>query len=148
MVQYAAQGYDVGAFGFLVKPVTYESIALKLIKAIERLRSDTSKAIAIGSKTTFRKVRIADIFYVEIRGHTLVWHTADGIFTNTGSLRRVCEQLGENFAFCNQCYLVNLAHCDELKRTEVTVGGEKLQISRYKKAEFLRQLNKYLNDMS
>ena len=55
------------------------------------------------------------------------------------------KQLGDSFAFCNQCYLVNLRYCDELNGMEVSVGGEKLQISRYKKAEFLSRLNKYLN---
>ncbi len=147
MAQYAAQGYDVDAFGFLIKPVTYESIALKMAKAMERLESETSGSVVIGSKTTFRKVRISDIKYVEIRGHTLVWHTTGGNFTNTGTLKQVQKQLGTNFALCNQCYLVNLARCDRLDKTEVVVSGETLQISRYKKAEFLRQLNRYLNNM-
>ena len=46
MAQYAAQGYDVDAFGFLIKPVTYESIALKMAKAMERLESETGKRVS------------------------------------------------------------------------------------------------------
>lgn len=145
MAQFAVRGYDVDAFGFLVKPVTYESIALKMVKLVARLKKMTSDTIVIGSKTKFHKVNTSDIKYVEIRGHTLLWHTVEGIYSNTGSLVHLQKQLGDSFAFCNQCYLVNLRYCDELNGMEVSVGGEKLQISRYKKAEFLSRLNKYLN---
>lgn len=145
MAQFAARGYDVDAVGFLIKPVTYESIALKLVKAVTRLKQNASNTIVIGSKTKFYKIKTSEIKYIEINGHLLTWHTLNGVYSSTGSLVRVQKQLGESFVFCNQCYLVNLRYCESLNGMEVCVGGEKLQISRYKKAEFLNRLNKYIN---
>lgn len=145
MAQFAARGYDVEASGFLIKPVTYESIALKLVKAVALLKQKVSGTIVIGSKTKFFKVNTAEIKYIEIRGHTLTWHTLSGEYVSTGSLVHLESQLGSSFAFCNQCYLVNMRYCDALDGNEVSVCGEKLQISRYKKAEFLNKLNKYVN---
>lgn len=145
MSQFAVRGYDVEAFGYLIKPVTYQSIALKLVKAVARLSQLNSGTIIINSKTKFLKVNTSNIKYVEVRGHSLTWHTIDGVYTSTGSLVHLRKQLGEGFAFCNQCYLVNLRYCEELNGMEIRVGGEVLQVSRYKKAEFLSSLNKYFN---
>lgn len=130
MAQFAVRGYDVDAFGFLIKPVTYESMALKLLKAVERLKRSESDTVVIGSKTGFRKVKISDVKYVEIRGHTLIWHTVDGDYKSTGTLTKVQQQLDGTFAFCNQCYLINLRYCDALDGAEVCVGGESFDLPR------------------
>lgn len=147
MAQYAAKGYDVDALGYIVKPVTYESLVLKLQKVVQRLKQRNTSSIVIGNKNRYHKINVADIKYVEITGHSLTWHTIKGVYTSTGSLKNVWEQLGTEFAMCNQCYLVNLKYCEELNGMEVSVGGETLLISRYKRAEFLRCLNKYLNGL-
>ena len=147
MAQFAANGYDVDALGYIVKPVTYEGIVLKLQKAVQRLKQRNTSSIVVGNKNRCHKINVADIKYIEITGHSLTWHTINGIYTSTGSLKNIWGQLGDEFAMCNQCYLVNLKYCEELNGMEVNVGGEKLLISRYKRAEFLRCLNRYLNGL-
>lgn len=52
---------------------------------------------------------------------------------------------GENFFRCSNCFLVNLRHVTGIDGNEVTVGKDKIQISRRRKKEFLLALNAYMN---
>ena len=77
--------------------------------------------------------------------HYLTYHTANGDYTVLGSISAAANALKDApFVFCNRCFLVNLNHVSQVRRTEVTVGGVSLQISRQKSAGFLKALNDWL----
>ncbi len=145
MAQCAVSGYDVGAFSFIVKPVSRQNFVMKFERAIERLKNRTDATVCIHGKTGAKRINTADLKYVEIQGHNIVWHLTDRELRSTGTLKSVKAQLGNTFVSCNQCYLVNLRYCREVDGDSVDVGGEKLHISRPKRAEFVRALNLYIN---
>ena len=77
--------------------------------------------------------------------HHTVFHTEDGIYDSTGSLKKLEEQLeGQNFARCNNGYLVNLRFVRAVEGEYVLVGEERLKISRTRRKVFLQQLSEYL----
>lgn len=146
MAQYAVGGYEVDAMSFIVKPVTYSNFAMKLSRVMDKVNTDKKPFVLIKGKNNFKRVGVDEIRYVEVANHSLVWHTKSGKEQSTGSLKRVKEELGDSFAFCNQCYLVNLRFCEEVSGYTVTVDGEVLQISRPKRASFIKALNIFLNE--
>ena len=146
MAQFAVGGYEVGAFDFIVKPVSYANFALKFSRALGRLESVNDTQIWINGKSGSRRVLSSRLKYVEVCKHVITWHTADGDITSSGTMKTVQEMLkGAPFALCNQCYLVNLRHVTEVVGFKAVVGGEELQVSHPKKKEFIRALNLYLN---
>ena len=145
MAQYAVSGYEVDALSFIVKPVSYTNFALKLSRAIGRIKSERAPFVVIKGKNNIKRICADDVRYVEVANHSLVWHTQDGLEQSTGSLKSVAEQLGPSFAFCNQCYLVNLRCCTEVNGYTLRLGSDLLQISRPKRAAFIKALNLYLN---
>ena len=56
LAQYAIKGYEVNAFDFIVKPISYYNFALKLTRAIDNLSKDDAKIIVINSKTSIKKI--------------------------------------------------------------------------------------------
>lgn len=146
MAQYAVGGYEVDAMSFIVKPVTYSNFAMKLSRVMDKVNTDKKPFVLIKGKNNFKRVGVDEIRYVEVANHSLVWHTKSGKEQSTGSLKSVKEELGNSFAFCNQCYLVNLRFCEEVSVYTVTVAGEVLQISRPKRASFIKALNMFLNE--
>ena len=50
LAQYAIKGYEVNAFDFIVKPITYYNFALKLTRALDNLSKDDTKIIVINSR--------------------------------------------------------------------------------------------------
>lgn len=145
MSQYAVKGYEVRAFDFIVKPVSYSNFLLKLAGAIDCIKQKIGKDIWISNKEGKMCVRTSRIKYIEIVQHMLIFHTLDGEYKQSGTLSSVQDALvGEPFSLCNRCYLVNLRFVTAVKQFDVFLGDEKLQISRLKRNSFMSDLNNYL----
>lgn len=145
MSQYAVKGYEVRALDFIVKPVTYENFQVKLAGAVSVIRSCVGKDIWISNKDGKICVRSTRIKYIEVIKHMLLYHTLDGDYSQSGVLSNIQRELdGEPFSLCNRCYLVNLRYVTAVKQFDVYLGEQALQISRLKRATFMRDLNNYL----
>ena len=143
MAQYAIRGYEVDALAFFLKSVSYGAFHMKMRKAQRILssRSTQSALLMVEGKTL--KLDAADVHYVEVQDHQLIYHTRNGEYRLFGSLRSVEKQFSQGFARCNQCYLVNLRHVDGVQEDCVQVGGDTLKISRARKKEFMQNLSDY-----
>ncbi len=146
MMQYAVKGYEVNALDFMVKPVKYYDFEMKLIKAINYIDKNYDDKITITMVDAKIKIRISDIYYIEVFNHKLIYHTENGKFETYGQLKKVEGLLaGKNFYRSNDCYLTNLRHVNEVYSDHIVVGKENIQISRRKKKEFMEQLTEYLS---
>ena len=95
-----------------------------------------------------QKIRISDLYYVEVRDHDLIYHTKDGNLMIRGTMREAEENLKEESFFrCNKAYLVNLEYVDGFENGDALVAGERLMVSRARKKEFLDALNNYMNEV-
>ena len=101
--------------------------------------------VKIRVKDGLRVVSSADIRYIEVMGHDLMYHTEDEVITSYGGLKDKEEQLGgQDFARCSASVLVNLRYVDGLYGDEVSIGSERVRIGRSRKKEFMTRLNEYL----
>lgn len=146
LAQYAVKGYEVRAFDFIVKPVSYYNFSLKFMSALENLETNRDIEVWIKNKTVKMKLFAAQITYIDVFQHDLTYHTADGNkYTVSGSITEASNKLqNSSFSFCNRCYLVNLRYVTQVTQTQVMVDGQWLQISRNKRAQFIKDLNDYL----
>ena len=145
MAQYAIRGYEVGAADFIVKPVHYYDFRLKLGRALSRIDMQNRQKISIKIDDSIKCVSAADIMYVEVSKHKLIYHLPDETLESYGTLKQAEEALrGCNFVRCNQCYLVNLSYVNGAKGFTVTVGSDELAISRSNKKSFFQALNRFL----
>lgn len=145
---YAVKGYAVDALDYLVKPVSYYAFSQSLRRALERLCRRNRRYLCINYKNGVRKVDCARIYFIEVNGHNLIYHTMDGDFPALGSMRGVEADLcGLPFFRCNKGYLINLEHVDGMIGADAMIHGIRIQISRSKKQAFLEALNRYINEV-
>ncbi len=145
MAQYAIHGYEVGALDFLLKPVSYEALEMRLQKVWKLAQARQESGILLSLGSGLRKIALSELFYVELVGHDLVYHLKDQSVTLRGSMREAEEQLrGKPFFKCNSCYLVNLDHVRAVSDGVAVVGGDRLQISRARKKAFMEALAAHL----
>ena len=145
LAQFAVGGYEVGAFDFIVKPVSYHNFAMKLKRALNAVNMRRGKEIWVATRQGKRLIDAKKLVYIEVMKHQLTYHTFTENIVGSGTLKSALEALeGLPFALCNRCYLVNLACITEVSGNYVTVGGDKLLISSPKKKEFLKRFNEYL----
>ncbi|MGN0805902.1 MAG: LytR/AlgR family response regulator transcription factor [Candidatus Coproplasma sp.] len=144
--RYAVNGYEVEALDYMVKPVTYNNLSLKLNKAIKKCESRQYKTIVLHGREGVSVVRSIDVYYLEVRGHSLTFHTEKGNVEATGSLSDYEEDLKDyNFSRCNSCYIVNMQAISRIDGTTIWLrNGEQIIISRRKKKEFFSDFTQYI----
>ena len=148
MAQYAIRGYAVDALDYVLKPVSYFAFSERLKRAIERMHRRESKCIMVNIKGGTVRLNIANIFYVDSQGHTLILHTILGNYETTGTMREMEEKLRDlNFCRGNKGYLINLQHVDGVQDGCAVVRGEKLLLSRSKRKEFMEALTEYWGEV-
>ena len=145
MPQYAPSGYDVDAIDYCIKPINYRSLSVKLDKALKILKNRSGVPVKIRVRDGLKVVFSADIHYIEVMGHDLMFHTEQEVITAYGGLREREKDLkDQDFARCSASVLVNLRYVNGLFGDEVSVGSERIRIGRSRKKEFMASLNKYL----
>ena len=75
LAQYAVRGYEVDALDFIVKPVGYFDFSMRMNKAMRVLKRTSGQTITVTSRGTTQVFPQADLVYVEIVNHDLVFHT-------------------------------------------------------------------------
>ncbi len=141
MQQYAIQGYEVGAFDFILKPVHYPEFKLKFTRALSKLLPQ-KKAANILIKTDNGMVRLTPelITYVEVQQHHCIYHTHTESFRQYQTMKSAENQLADyGFARCNNFLLVNLACVTRIEGMNVHLGDTILQMSYPRRKAFLDQ---------
>lgn len=149
MPQYAMKGYAVEALDYVLKPINYYAFSQRIDRALSRLAHRTRKYLSISYKGGIQKLDISSILFIEVQNHDLIYHTTSGEYLVRGTMKEAEESLREEpFFRCNKCYLINLEYVSGLEDNSVTVGKERVQVSRARRKELLDVLNNYINEVS
>lgn len=144
MIQYAVKGYEVNAFDFIVKPVDYYSFEMKMTRIFNELKQRRTVNIVVSQYNSAVVLSSSEIYYAEVYGHNITYHTKRGVVKGRGSLAELeGKLLPVYFRSCHRCFLVNMAYVTEMGDTFVKVGGDKVPLSRLKKKEFFNMLANY-----
>ena len=145
LARYAIKGYEVSAFDFIVKPLTYANFTMKITRALNHLKTKSEKEILVKSGGNTVRIAVADIKWVEIRAHKITYHLVDKDIVSYGTLKDAESLISDKlFVRCNTCFLVNLRLVDAIKDNCAVVGGENLLISYPRRVEFKKALTDYL----
>lgn len=142
--QYAVEGYSVGAFDYILKPINDHAFDLKLKRILSHLGSKIEDRISIRSEGGTTSLQLRKICYIEIEGHYLNWHTLDGVYRSLGSLKNLGKQLPESYRAISRWYVVNMQHVHSVIGDDVLIGNEKLHIGRSYKQMFLQAYAEYM----
>ncbi|MDO5300585.1 MAG: LytTR family DNA-binding domain-containing protein [Clostridia bacterium] len=147
MVQYAVQGYSVDALDFIVKPVGYTGLKLRLDRALAKIAQSKPKRLEVRSANGLCSVAVNDIRYVETYNHKIIIHTADAQLLTDRPMKQIEEELsGQPFFRCHTSYLVNFRFVDRVQGYDIEVDGQMLPISRYRRRELMDAWAAYLGD--
>ena len=129
--EHMAEGYDVDALHYLLKPVEEARLFAVLDKAAARA-SAPQPALTGPSPDGLLRIPAQRIAFVEAMGHTLRVRLTDGADRTLHlSMRDAEAQLPASFVHCHRSYLVSLRCVHQIARTEVELdGGERLPLSR------------------
>ena len=141
MAQYAIRGYEVGAFDFILKPVSYAEFSMKLDRINRLLGRRTTATILISSKNTVNKIAVQDLCFVEVYNHMLIYHTRNGQYEAYGKLGELeADNRFKRFLRVSASHLVNCDHISSLGDDFLIVNGVQLPVSRRRRKECLEKM--------
>ena len=128
--EYLAEGYEVNALHYLVKPVGPVKLFAVLDKATERLQKDDNFLLVQSEDETVR-IRPLDIRYIESSAHYVQVNTTHGCIETRAKISDMEAALGSGFVRCHRCYLVGIRHISRITKSEVIMdGGQVIPLSR------------------
>lgn len=144
--QFAIQGYEVNAFDYLVKPISYPLFCLKLERFLSHIDSLKDRTFLIKDGKTATRVRHDDVLYLESQKHYIFIHLADGnVLRTRSSLDDVKDDfLQRGFSRINRSIIVNLSKIDDYGNGVIRIKEETLPLSRVYRSDFMMSLNQYL----
>lgn len=147
MAQYAAKGYEVDAMDYIIKPFAPADFDRKFRRAVAACRHSSS-ALVVAQQGGSHRVLLRDIRYIEVRGHSLVLHTEQGVVRGAGTLQDTERKLGgEGFLRCSKAFLVNQKHVSTVKGSVLTMtSGEQLAIGRSFRKPFMNGLAEHIGE--
>ncbi len=150
LAQYAIDGYSVDAFGYLLKPVTEQSIFDIMDRACMLMDRMQCERLYIKTVHGQELVQVKDLIYVEVQRHNLYFYVSDkngklSAVRTRGAIQDISKDLeSSSFVRCSVCYLVNLRQVLSIENNTVRLPGIELPISRTYKKKFTDAFMRYL----
>lgn len=128
-MEYIAEGYDVEALHYLLKPVTEEKLYGVLDRAAERLKSK-EKELCLTLPGSVTRIALCEIRYLEVRRNYVTIHGVED-YTVKKTLNELEEELDGSFCRTGRSYIVNLHFVKKITRTQVILkDGREIPLSR------------------
>lgn len=145
MAQFAISGYEVNALDFMIKPINYFDLSLKLERAVFYCKIN-QQTVDFTTENGVLRIKKTDVVYVQSEGHYVNLFLADGQKIRKRYLLRDIEEMfsSSDFARCNHSCYVNLAYLTKMEGNKVEINGEVLSVSRSHRDAFLSKLAKFL----
>lgn len=145
LAKYAIKGYDVGASGFLVKPLDYNTFCLRAGKEIERLKERDEPYLLVNSRVGKAKVLYSSICYITVHGRYVLLHMKNGVQELHVSMKELEPILsGHGFVRGDNSSMVNLKYVTEVNMEGAIVNGELIPCSRNRRKALLDAFTLYL----
>ena len=122
---YMADGYDVSALHYLMKPVKDAQFFNLLDKAVGLLDVKDPELIvqtAQGPVRLFHK----DIVMIEAFAHYVHITTPTQVVETRANIGDIVDSLGDSFVRCHRSYVVGLRHVKQIGKTDVVLDDGRL----------------------
>ena len=144
LAQYALRGYEVHAFDFFVKPITFSELEAKMKKVIKAVNSESNKCIIVKTNEGIVRINYSDLCYVEVMKHELILHTEKDAYKIRGTMSQIESALPKSFVRSANSFLVNLKFVKGATYDSVQVGNYTLPLTRTRRNSFMDSLARYM----
>jgi DNA-binding LytR/AlgR family response regulator len=148
--EYMQDAFDVRAFHYLIKPIDekkFSDVLRRALKDLQRRNENAGRHIMIKSGSSYYKVFLKDVLYIESRDRKNVLYTDDGAKEYYGKMRELETMLGRTFFRCHRSYIVNLARIVRYNAGTVWLeNGAAIYIAQKKYHDFVKAYMLFARD--
>lgn len=127
---FIAEGYEVAALHYLMKPVTGEKLSEVLMRACDNLGRD-ERAVLFHVDGELMRIPANKILFAEAFAHVVLIHTKDGSFEVKMPISEAERFLGDEFVRCHRSYIVSLKDIRRITKNSVILdSGKEIPLAR------------------
>lgn len=145
LTQYAIKGYEVDASDYILKPIEYNSLKLKMKRFVKQVHKRNEDIIIVATSTNEKvTLKLSEIIYIESDDHLLKYKTKDNEYFSFGSLNKLESKLSSLFFRCHSSYLINLSYVKKLEQKSIYLKNDFIiPLSRARRKIFLQEIQNY-----
>lgn len=132
--EYIAEGYEVAALHYLLKPLRKEKFFAVFDKFNKmRLRRTQEEKLLFRTEEGPLSLPASKIWYIEAMAHQCTLYTEDASHVLCSSIGEMIKQLSnkQEFVRCHRSYLVNVRHISAIVKPELVLDdGRRIPVSR------------------
>ena len=144
-VNFVSDTFRVGAFQFLIKPISENEFKKDFDRAIEQYKVNSYKYI-VKYKDSTVTLEIKDIIYIEAYNRHLFIFDGINRYECIGKLKDEEKKLSfYGFVRCHQGFLVNMAYIKIIDRTSILLkNGKEVPVSKRLRPTVMEEFNRYI----
>lgn len=119
---YIAEGYEVAALHYLMKPVDEQKFFTVMNRAAEKVKKN-ERSLLLDASGEMVRIPLYEIRYLEVCQNYVTVHGAEDYVVRK-TLGELEQHLDENFFRTGRSFIVNLAYVRRVTRTEVVLSGD------------------------
>lgn len=148
LIDCALEGYEIHAFSFLCKPVSYNAFLRCMTDAFQRIDASRPASIALNTGGSLTVVNLGELIYVEVYHHSTTFVFQNDSNTWNIPLSQVEKMTADRGFFrCHMSYLVNLRFIREIRAASLTMAnGCEVPMSKYRRKEFISAYSRYVGE--
>ena len=122
-MEYIAEGYDVDALHYLLKPVTETKLRDVLARAVDKLKHKEKELYFHNTDSSMVRIPLYEIRYLEVRKNYV--HAKED-YTVKKTLHELEKELDDSFFRTGRSFIVNLAFVKKVTKTQVYLKDESI----------------------
>lgn len=146
---YQSDAFSVRAFGYVIKPVTYETICNQLDDVIEYAELEKNKiTFTFDTNLGVKTLNVEDIYYFESCNHQIEIVSKDRTFKISDSITNILNNFkAYGFSMPHKSFVINLLYVSSIKGYDVELtSGDRIPISQKRAVEFKAEFYSFLKN--
>lgn len=148
--EYVFQSFDVGAFHYLVKPLSDDKFCEVFGKAVQEIENRKTgigepdeKYMMIQAGGVHTKILLKEIIYAEVFNRKVIIHTVSGDTEYYGKLSDLEKKAGEDFFRPHRSYLIHFKYVLRYDAVSIVMENGTALIAKQNYPKFVKQYLKY-----
>lgn len=145
---YVFDAFEVGAFGYLVKPFADHLFQRTMKRLLSALRASRQSCLLVQKGKEWSIIRFDDIVYCEVINRKVYLHLQDrSVLDYYDKIEALERKLDSRFFRCHRSYLLNLQYLKTYKAGQAfLLNDEQIPVSRLRQNEFSSVLFQYMQE--
>ncbi len=146
--EFAAEGFEVDAVDYLLKPFPFERFLKAVNRAMERIKkpdnqSNAEEFILLKADKKLHRINLPDILYLEALGDYVKVFYADIFIIVHETLQRLHDQLPQKeFIRIHKSYVISTGNINYVEGNQVKIGEREIPIGQKYKDDLMDFLKK------